>query len=140
MAAHYGVEEKALRQALGSFRGVKRRLEVKGEVNGIVVIDDFAHHPSAIRETIRAVRLRYPHKRIWAIVEPRSNTLRRRGVEDDLVESLAGADRATLAGVYQSANIPERERLETSRVVTRLLRQGVNAASFPTASTRLFRT
>ncbi len=134
MAARFGVQEKPLRQALGTFRGVKRRLEVVGEAGGITVIDDFAHHPTAIRETIKAVRLRYPNRRIWAIVEPRSNTLRRRVIENELVESLKGADRATIAGVYQASNIPEKDRLETSRVVTRLLREGVNAATFPGAN------
>ena len=134
MASRLGVPERMLRQALTSFKGVKRRLEIRGEEEGITVIDDFAHHPTAIRETLKAVRKRFPGRKIWAIVEPRSNTLRRRVFEDELVEALEEADRVTLAGVFQSANIPEKERLEPGRIVTRLLREGVKAATFNTVS------
>jgi UDP-N-acetylmuramate: L-alanyl-gamma-D-glutamyl-meso-diaminopimelate ligase len=132
MAAHYGVCEEVLRQALNTFRGVKRRLEVRGEVNGITVIDDFAHHPTAIRETLRAVHKRYPGKPVWAILEPRSNTLRRRILEAQLVDALADADRVTLAGVFQSTAIPEKDRLEPGNVVARLLREGVQASTINT--------
>jgi UDP-N-acetylmuramate: L-alanyl-gamma-D-glutamyl-meso-diaminopimelate ligase len=129
MASHYGVPDRVIRQALTSFKGVKRRLEIRGVEEGITLIDDFAHHPTAIRETLKAVRRRFPGKPVWAIVEPRSNTLRRRVFEDELVDSLAGADRVTLAAVFQGSNIPEKERLEPGRVVTRLLREGVKASA-----------
>jgi len=134
MAARLGVPERVLRQALTSFKGVKRRLEIRGEQEGITVIDDFAHHPTAIRETLKAVRKRFPGRQIWAIVEPRSNSLRRRVFEDELVEALEEADRVTLSGVFQGANIPDKERLEPGRIVTRLLREGVKAATFNTAN------
>jgi UDP-N-acetylmuramate: L-alanyl-gamma-D-glutamyl-meso-diaminopimelate ligase len=95
-------------------------------------VDDFAHHPTAVRETIRGIHKRFPGKRVWAILEPRSNTLRRRTFESELTESLVEADRVTIAGVYQSDAIPETDRLEPGRVVTRLLREGLKAATFNT--------
>ena len=98
-----------------AFKSVKRRLEVRAEVGGITVIDDFAHHPTAIRETLRALRAVYPSARLWAVLEPRSNTLRRKVLAGDLVESLRLADRVVLAGVYQQQRIPEDERLQPGR-------------------------
>jgi UDP-N-acetylmuramate: L-alanyl-gamma-D-glutamyl-meso-diaminopimelate ligase len=132
MASHLGVPDRLIRQALGTFQGVKRRMEVRGEVNGIIVVDDFAHHPTAVRATIRGIRKRFPGKNIWAILEPRSNTLRRRVFEAELIEALAEADRVTLGGVYHADALPEAERLETGRVVMRLLREGLKASTFAT--------
>ena len=93
LAAGQGVPVAAIREALATFRSVKRRLEVRAEVNGVTIIDDFAHHPTAIRETLRALRTAYAGRRLWAVLEPRSNTLRRNVFEDALVDSLALADR-----------------------------------------------
>jgi UDP-N-acetylmuramate: L-alanyl-gamma-D-glutamyl-meso-diaminopimelate ligase len=132
MAANLGVSDRLIRQALGTFQGVKRRMEVRGEANGIIVVDDFAHHPTAVRETIRGMRKRFPGKNIWVILEPRSNTLRRRAFEAELTEALAEADRVTLAAVYHGEAIPDQERLETGRVVMRLLREGLKASTFTT--------
>ncbi len=120
MAAAYGVEPAAIAEALRSFKSVKRRLEVKAEINGITVIDDFAHHPTAIAATLEALRTRYAGRRLWAIFEPRSNTLRRKVFEKDLVRSLALADEIVLASVFRPDAIPEDERLEPRTVVARL--------------------
>ncbi len=106
-----------IRTALASFKSVKRRLEVRDVIRGITIIDDFAHHPTAIRETLRALRSVYPDSRLWAVLEPRSNTLRRKVLENDLVESLRIADRVILAGVYQQQRIPDTERLHPEDVV-----------------------
>jgi UDP-N-acetylmuramate: L-alanyl-gamma-D-glutamyl-meso-diaminopimelate ligase len=127
LAFGQGVSKEAIEAALASFESVKRRLEVKARVGGVTVIDDFAHHPTAIRETLRALRALYPSDRIWAILEPRSNTLRRKVLADDLVNSLRLADRVVMAGVYQQARIPEGERLHPEEVVLALNEAGTEA-------------
>ena len=121
-----GIGKEAIEGALGSFKSVKRRLEVRAQIGGITVIDDFAHHPTAIRETLRALRAVYKQARLWAVLEPRSNTLRRKVLEGDLVESLRMADQVLLAGVYQQQRIPEDERLHPEDVV-----RALNAAGTP---------
>jgi UDP-N-acetylmuramate: L-alanyl-gamma-D-glutamyl-meso-diaminopimelate ligase len=122
LAFSRGVAVSAIQQALASFRSVKRRLEVRAVVNGVTIIDDFAHHPTAIRETLRALRQAYPaldgsSGRLWAVLEPRSNTLRRNVFQTELVESLVLADRVLMAQVYQQQRIPEAERLRPEAVV-----------------------
>ncbi|HUK47674.1 MAG TPA: UDP-N-acetylmuramate:L-alanyl-gamma-D-glutamyl-meso-diaminopimelate ligase [Terriglobales bacterium] len=116
LAANYGIPVDVIGEALKTFKSVKRRLEVKAEVNGITIIDDFAHHPTAIAATLDALRARYPKRRLWAILEPRSNTLRRNVFQDDLAKSLAIADRVIIANVFKSESIPEAERLDIAAV------------------------
>lgn len=128
LAAGQGVPAAAIVEALATFRSVKRRLEVRAVVNGVTIIDDFAHHPTAIRETLRALRGVYPGQRLIAVLEPRSNTLRRNVFEADLVESLALADRVVLAAVFKSESIPAAERLVPEHVVEALNARGVPAA------------
>jgi UDP-N-acetylmuramate: L-alanyl-gamma-D-glutamyl-meso-diaminopimelate ligase len=123
LASHYGVAPEVLAQALATFQGVKRRLEVRGEMNGVAVVDDFAHHPTAIQETLRAARARFPGRRLWAVLEPRSNTLRRRVFERELVQALALADRVVVAAVHRPEAIPEPERLDAARVAEALQAQ-----------------
>ena len=106
LAANYGIGLDAITGALKNFKSVKRRLEVKAEVNGITIIDDFAHHPTAIAVTLSALRARYLGRRLWAILEPRSNTLRRNVFQDDLAKSLAIADEIVIANVFRSESIP----------------------------------
>ena len=117
--------------ALASFKSVKRRLEVRAEIGGVTIIDDFAHHPTAIRETLRALRSVYPQARLWAVLEPRSNTLRRKVLQNDLVASLRQADRVVLAGVYQQQRIAESERLHPEDVVHALNGLGTPASLCP---------
>ncbi len=130
LAAGQGVPQAAIEEALATFQSVKRRLEVRAVVNGITVIDDFAHHPTAIRETLRALRSAYPGSRIWAVLEPRSNTLRRNIFERELVESLSLADRIVLAGVFKGDSIPEQERLHPEQVMLALAERGHEAALY----------
>ena len=134
MAAGQGISKEAIRTALASFKSVKRRLEVRDVIRGITIIDDFAHHPTAIRETLRALRSVYPDSRLWAVLEPRSNTLRRKVLENDLVESLRLADRVILAGVYQQQRIPDAERLHPEDVVDCLNAAGTPAELHPDAT------
>ena len=120
MAANYGISKEAIAGALRSFRSVKRRLEVKAEVHGVTIIDDFAHHPTAVAETLKAVRGRYVGRRLWAVLEPRSNTLRRKVFQHELAQSLSLADEIVLADVFKSEAIPEHERLDPAAVVAEL--------------------
>jgi UDP-N-acetylmuramate: L-alanyl-gamma-D-glutamyl-meso-diaminopimelate ligase len=128
LAAGQGVPTEDIVEALATFKSVKRRLEVRAVVGGVTIIDDFAHHPTAIRETLRALRESYQGRRLWAVLEPRSNTLRRNVFELDLVESLALADQVVLASVFKSENIPAVERLHPEHVVAAL-----NARKIPSA-------
>ncbi len=124
LAANYGISKAAIAQALQTFRSVKRRLEVKAEVNGITIIDDFAHHPTAIEQTIRALRARYPQSRLWVVLEPRSNTMRRNVLQDALARSLALADEVVVAAIFKSEAIPEAERLDLNRVIDEIQKRG----------------
>jgi UDP-N-acetylmuramate: L-alanyl-gamma-D-glutamyl-meso-diaminopimelate ligase len=133
MAANYGISADEIAAGLRAFRSVKRRLEVKAEVNGITIIDDFAHHPTAIAGTLKAVRTRYPGRRLWAILEPRSNTLRRKVFQSELAESLSLADQVVLAGIFKSEAIPEPERLQVEAVVAALEASRTQARLLETA-------
>jgi UDP-N-acetylmuramate: L-alanyl-gamma-D-glutamyl-meso-diaminopimelate ligase len=127
LAASCGVSKDAIAAALRTFKSVKRRLEVKAQVNGITIIDDFAHHPTAIAGTLKALRARYPDARLWAILEPRSNTLRRRILQSDLARSLAQADEVIVAGVFRSEAVPENERLELPALAAEIKGKGRRA-------------
>jgi UDP-N-acetylmuramate: L-alanyl-gamma-D-glutamyl-meso-diaminopimelate ligase len=133
LAAGQGIATGAIAEALSTFKSVKRRLEVRAEIGGITLVEDFAHHPTAIRETLRAIRSIYPAARLWAVLEPRSNTLRRKVLAPDLVQSLRLADRAVLAAVYQQQRIPEAERLHPEDVVRALNEEGTPAEVLPDA-------
>jgi UDP-N-acetylmuramate: L-alanyl-gamma-D-glutamyl-meso-diaminopimelate ligase len=133
LASGYGISPEQIADALASFRSVKRRLEVKADVNGVLIIDDFAHHPTAIAETLKAIRSRYPGRRVWAVLEPRSNTLRRNVFQHELARSLALAEEVVVAGVFKSDAIPERERLDIRDVLADIRKQGKSARYFETA-------
>jgi len=133
MAAHYDIEPQVIADALRTFKSVKRRLEVKAQIDGITIIDDFAHHPTAIAGTLKALRTRYPSARLWAIFEPRSNTLRRRVFQKELVSSLAIADEVAIASIFKPEAIPEKERLTTSSLVSGIKKQGRKAREYPGA-------
>jgi UDP-N-acetylmuramate: L-alanyl-gamma-D-glutamyl-meso-diaminopimelate ligase len=131
LAAGQGIADEAIVRALASFRSVKRRLEVRAVERGVTVIDDFAHHPTAIRETLRALRSAYPQSKLWAVLEPRSNTLRRNVFEQELVEALSLADEVILAGVFKQESIAEAERLHPEAVVRALAARGHSAVLAP---------
>jgi UDP-N-acetylmuramate: L-alanyl-gamma-D-glutamyl-meso-diaminopimelate ligase len=134
VADELGIPKDVVARAFATFKSVKRRLEIKGEVRGVTVYDDFAHHPTAVRETLGAVRQRYPGKRLWAIFEPRSQTCRRRIFEEAFIESFYGADEIVVARVFASSRLPEDQQLSPERVIDGLRRRGKPARTFDTAA------
>ncbi len=114
---------------LASFAGVRRRQELRGEPGGVAVVDDFAHHPTAVRETIAAVRARYPGRRLWAVFEPRSNTSRRNVHQAEYAAALAGADRVRVKVPEPHDRVPADEQLDVARLVAALRARGVDAAA-----------
>jgi len=127
MASNYGIEPAVIADALMSFKSVKRRLEIRAEIDGIIIIDDFAHHPTAIAATLKALRTRYPAARLWAVFEPRSNTLRRKVLQKDLISSLSIADEVVIASIFRPEAVPENERLTTTSVVNGVKKNGKRA-------------
>ena len=129
-----GLDAGQMARGLAGFRSVRRRLELRGEVRGVSVFDDFAHHPTAILETLRAVRWSYPDRRLWAIFEPRSATSCRRVFQQDFVHAFAesGADEIILAAVYRST-LSDAERLNVDDLVRDLRSAGRRARLIPTA-------
>ena len=131
LAAGYGISKQEIAAALKTFKSVKRRLEVRAQVNGITIIDDFAHHPTAIAGTLTALRSRYPGARLWVILEPRSNTLRRNVLQKELAKSLALADEVVVADVFKSEAIPETERLDLAALGAQVQEHGRRARIVP---------
>jgi UDP-N-acetylmuramate: L-alanyl-gamma-D-glutamyl-meso-diaminopimelate ligase len=121
-AKELGLAPAAICEGMATFAGVRRRQEFKGEAGGVAVIDDFAHHPTAIEETIEAVKRAYPGRRVWGIFEPRSNTSRRRFFAHEFPRALARADRVVVAGVYLPDKIPIEDRLPAEEVVAEINR------------------
>ena len=133
VARDLGIPDEVIRRALSTFKSVKRRLEIRGEVNGIVVYDDLAHHPTAVQETLRAVRERHPHERVWAVFEPRSQTCRRKIFEPAFIQSFDPADVILIARVYGASHLAPAETLSPDRVAEGIRARGKRA--FTLAST-----
>jgi UDP-N-acetylmuramate: L-alanyl-gamma-D-glutamyl-meso-diaminopimelate ligase len=129
-----GIPLETLRQGLALFRGVKRRLEVVGESRGVTVYDDFAHHPTAVAETLGAIRAAAPGRRVWAVFEPRSASSCRRVFQDDFARAFEAADEVIIATVFRSS-LPESERLSESKLVADLHAAGVSARHLPDVDT-----
>ncbi len=129
-----GIGAEDLAKALATFRSVKRRMDLKGEVRGVLVVDDFAHHPTAVRATIEAARARWPGRRLWAILEPRSNSMRRKVFEETLPVALALADRVVLGGVFRAQQLGDENRLEPEAVAESVRELGKSARVFPSAN------
>jgi UDP-N-acetylmuramate: L-alanyl-gamma-D-glutamyl-meso-diaminopimelate ligase len=116
-AKHCGLSNKQIQAGFDTFKGIKRRMEIRGVAGGVTVVDDFGHHPTAIRETLRALRIRYGQERIWALFEPRSNTTRRSIFQRELGEALALADRVVVAPVARAESLPPGQRLDLDRLI-----------------------
>ena len=122
-----GIAAESLQKSLALFRSVRRRLDVKGEHHGILVVDDFAHHPTAVRATIEAARGRWPGRRLWAILEPRSNSMRRKIFQESLPQALALADRVALGGVFRAQQLGDENRLDPATVAASVRALGKDA-------------
>ena len=127
-AKHFGLSNKQIQSGFDTFKGVKRRMEVRGIAGGVTVVDDFGHHPTAIRETLRALRLRYSHQRIWAVFEPRSNTTRRNVFQKELAESFREADAVIIAQIARLELLKPEERLDPKRLMDDLHASGKPAS------------
>ena len=127
VASSLGVSFAAVQRGLRTFAGVKRRQELRAEVGGVAVIDDFAHHPTAVRETVRALLGRYPGRRLWAVFEPRSNTSRRRLHQEAYASAFDGAARVSLRVPEKHDWVPEGEELDVPRLVAELRARGLEA-------------
>jgi UDP-N-acetylmuramate: L-alanyl-gamma-D-glutamyl-meso-diaminopimelate ligase len=134
IGAECGIASDTLRDGLARFAGVKRRLELVGTRRDINVYDDFAHHPTAVAETLTAVRAAQPTRRIWAIFEPRSASSCRRVFQDDFARAFSGADQVVIASVFRST-LSETERLSEDQLVSDLRTAGVSARHLPDVST-----
>jgi len=122
-----GYEADRVAQAFAGFQGVRRRLEEVGEAGGVLVVDDFAHHPTAVRETIRAVRARYPGRPVTAVFEPRSNTSRRKIFQKEFAGALSGADSVILAEVFGAEKFSPGDRMDPEEVVASIRADGRKA-------------
>ncbi len=132
---HLGIEQGKIAAGLSSFEGVKRRQQIRGEVNGITVIDDFAHHPTAVRETIKALRLAWPERRLVIVFEPRTNSSRRAIFQQQYETAFSGADRVIVREIVPLANIPAEEQFSSRQLVNALAEQGIAAEYFPDTAT-----
>ncbi len=131
-ARHCGFSDARIQSAFDTFRSVKRRMELRGEPGGVAVVDDFGHHPTAIRETMRALRVRFRGRRLWAVFEPRSNTTRRNVFQEELVDALECADEVVVAEVARLEQLPATQRLNPEKLIADLRLRGRDAAYLPT--------
>jgi len=127
-AKHCGLKNSQIQSAFSSFKGIKRRMEIRGIAGGVTVVDDFGHHPTAIRETLRALRLKFPTQRVWAVFEPRSNTTRRNVFQQELAGAFAEADAVVVSQVAKLEQLKPEERLDPARLI-----QDITATGKPTA-------
>lgn len=134
-----GLTPNVITQGMASFRGVKRRQEPRGEIGGVLVIDDFAHHPTAVRETIEGIRERYPTRRLWAVFEPRSNTSRRNIHQAEYAAAFDNADVVTIRVPEPHDKVPADQQLNVQTIVQQLEERGIaaNALSDVAEMTRL---
>jgi UDP-N-acetylmuramate: L-alanyl-gamma-D-glutamyl-meso-diaminopimelate ligase len=129
-----GIECEAIERALATFVSVRKRMEIKGEEHGVLVVEDFAHHPTAIRMTLEATRTRWPGRKIWAAIEPRSNTMRRKIFQDVLPDALAIADEIVIGPVSRAQLLEDEERLSPESIAESLVKRGRPARAFDSAS------
>lgn len=130
-AKHCGLSNKQIQSAFDTFKGIKRRMEVRGIAGGVTVVDDFGHHPTAIRETLRALRHKYGTQKIWAIFEPRTNTTRRNIFQKELSEAFAEADAVIISQIARLELLKPEERLDPAKLMQDLQADGKPASYLP---------
>jgi UDP-N-acetylmuramate: L-alanyl-gamma-D-glutamyl-meso-diaminopimelate ligase len=128
-----GLDPARAAACLAGFAGVARRMQVRGAVDGVTVIDDFAHHPTKVRETVRAARARYPRAHLVAVFEPRTATSRRRFFQEAYPGAFAEADEVIVVPPFDAERIPEEERFDSAALVAALRQGGQAAALYPNA-------
>src|SRR5262245_53125872 len=126
-----GIDRRLVTEALATFKSVKRRMQVRGVVNGITVIDDFAHHPTAIKETLRGMKQRYPERRVVAVFEPRSWTTRKKVFQKDYPTAFAAADYVVMAPVFESFRLAADEQLSIEELIADMVGKGREADFIP---------
>jgi UDP-N-acetylmuramate: L-alanyl-gamma-D-glutamyl-meso-diaminopimelate ligase len=132
-ARHCGLTPDQIRSAFASFKGIKRRLQIRGESGGVTIVDDFAHHPTAIAETIKALRVRFPERRLWVAFEPRSNTTRRNIFQKELAAALGEADGVMVSQIARANLLADDERLDPDRLMADIRGKGRIAEYLPGA-------
>ena len=130
-AKHCGLKNQQIQSAFDTFKGIKRRMEVRGIAGGVTVLDDFGHHPTAIRETLRALRIKYPQQKVWAIFEPRTNTTRRNIFQAELASAFDDADSVVLSQIARLELLAPSERLNPEQLMSDLKNAGKSAAYLP---------
>src|SRR5258708_6013801 len=127
-AKHCGLKNQQIQSAFATFKGIKRRMELRGIAGGVTVLDDFGHHPTAIRETLRALRIKYPQQNLWAVFEPRTNTTRRNIFQSELAASFADADAVVISQIARLELLSPEERLDPARLMQDLKSAGKQAS------------
>jgi UDP-N-acetylmuramate: L-alanyl-gamma-D-glutamyl-meso-diaminopimelate ligase len=130
-AKHCGLKNQQIQSAFDTFKGIKRRMEIRGIAGGVTVVDDFGHHPTAIRETLKALRIKYPQQKIWAIFEPRTNTTRRNVFQTELGAAFSDADAVVIAQVARLELLAPGERLNPEKLMEDIRSSGKDAAYLP---------
>jgi UDP-N-acetylmuramate: L-alanyl-gamma-D-glutamyl-meso-diaminopimelate ligase len=123
-AKHCGLKNHQIQSAFDTFTGIRRRMETRGIAGGVTIVDDFGHHPTAIRETLSALRIKYPHQKVWAVFEPRSNTTRRNVFQKELAQAFADADAVVISQIARLEQLPPEQRLDPERLMLDLKSAG----------------
>jgi UDP-N-acetylmuramate: L-alanyl-gamma-D-glutamyl-meso-diaminopimelate ligase len=134
-AKHCGISNKQIQTAFDTFKSVKRRMEVRGVAGGVTVVDDFGHHPTAIRETLKALRIKYPGQKLWAVFEPRTQSTRRNVFQSDFPTAFGEADQVIIAEVAFASVLTPEERLDTTKLAADLKANGKAAHFLPDVDT-----
>jgi UDP-N-acetylmuramate: L-alanyl-gamma-D-glutamyl-meso-diaminopimelate ligase len=127
-AKHCGLKNHQIQAAFDTFKGIRRRMEIRGIAGGVTVVDDFGHHPTAIRETLSALRIKYPQQKLWAVFEPRSNTTRRNVFQNELVSAFGDANAVVIAQIARLEQLPPELRLDPEKLMLDLKASGKESA------------